>query len=343
MEYVPGRSLGRIIADEAMSLERALGLFEQILSALGAIHRCGIVHADVKSDNFIVERVDGADHVTMIDFGLAEVLGGAYPPELASDEVSVSGTPEYLAPEVIAGDTPLPASDLYGAGVILYELLTGSTPFCGGTANEIMARHVREPVIPPSERARDRGIPPEIDRVVLEALDKHPDARFRDAAAFAHALKAAAGAACGPDSHSGVPEDSALATAGVDTNSRPTTRQLARTSDASDASSGELEAPRRAIEDAIRTGDIAAIADGYLALANALVERHQVARAMRELQEGIDIVTEGGNPCGGDSPSCVDRLVIALAALYDDEGDPRHARHLAMSTDRSPTRTYAIR
>src|SRR5689334_22604680 len=184
MEYVPGRPLGRIIADEPMPLPRALDVCDQILSALDAVHRSGIVHGDVKSDNFLIEHVRGSDHVTMIDFGLAHVIGESTDADLAN-ELAISGTPEYMAPEVAAGGAPLPASDLYGAGVILYELLTGTTPFCGGTAIEVMARQARDRAIPPSECRPDRGIPPEIDRVVLQALDKRPDARFADAAAFA--------------------------------------------------------------------------------------------------------------------------------------------------------------
>lgn len=315
MEYVPGQPLGQIIANETIPLERALRLFDQILSALSAIHRSGIVHGDVKSDNFLVERVGAADHVTMIDFGLSRVLGSSSDAD-ATNELLICGTPEYMAPEVVGGDAPLPASDLYGAGVILYELLTGTTPFEGGSSYDVMARQVRDPVTPPSQRAADRPIPPEIDRVVLVALDKRPDARYATAAVFAREVAAAAAT---PGAHA--------------------------TASSPDCSSGlrhDSQAICRDIGAAIRRGDVTAIADGYLELANTLVEHRQLARATSELQEGIDVLTAGGDPRAADTPRCVDRLIIALAALYDDAGDPRHARRLATSTDRSPTWTSGM-
>jgi eukaryotic-like serine/threonine-protein kinase len=194
MEYVPGEPLGQVIAEQPISLARAIDIMEQILRALGAVHAAGIVHGDVKSENFLVETVAGHDRVTLIDFGLARLADAPHEPDLEKGEVMVSGTPEYMAPEIIGGDPPTRASDLYAAGVVLYELLTGATPFGGGTPVEIMLRHAREAVIPPSLRAPERDLPPGLDRVVLRALRKTPEARFSDAAAFARELRAAAAA-----------------------------------------------------------------------------------------------------------------------------------------------------
>ena len=120
MEHVPGRPLGRIIADEPVPLPRALDLFDQVLGALATTHGSGVIHGDIKSDNFLVEIVNGIDHVTLIDFGLAQVIAASARIDVEQGEVMVSGTPEYMAPEVIAGEPMSPASDLYGAGVILY-------------------------------------------------------------------------------------------------------------------------------------------------------------------------------------------------------------------------------
>jgi serine/threonine-protein kinase len=191
MEYIAGQSLGQLIADDDLPLPRALDLFAQVLGALGAIHALGIVHADIKSDNFLVENRGGRDHVRLIDFGLARLAGVPYEPDLENGEVMVSGTPEYMAPEIVAGQPPSAASDLYAAGTILYELLTGSTPFGGGSAIDIMLRQARDPVIPPSLRALERRISPALDRLVLRALHKRSDERFADAAAFARELEAA--------------------------------------------------------------------------------------------------------------------------------------------------------
>jgi serine/threonine-protein kinase len=176
MEYVPGRSLGQVIAEEAIPLARAVDLMEQILAALGAAHDAGVIHGDVKSDNFLVETSGGRDHVTLIDFGLARVVDAPHEIDVEDGEVMVSGTPEYMAPEVVAGDPPVRASDLYAAGVILYELLTGVTPFGGGTPVAIMLRHAREAAVPPSLRAPELDLPPALDRVVLRALHKSPAA-----------------------------------------------------------------------------------------------------------------------------------------------------------------------
>jgi serine/threonine protein kinase len=189
MEYVPGRPLAQLIAEESLPLPRALALFEQVLAALGSIHDAGIVHADVKCDNFLVDSVGGRDHVTMIDFGLARFAASSHSGDFEDGVEVVSGTPEYMAPEVIDGQPAVAASDIYGAGVILYELLTGTTPFGDGTGDEIMARHMNDAVVPPSLRCPDRNIAPALDRVVMRALEKRPEARFADAAAFARAIR----------------------------------------------------------------------------------------------------------------------------------------------------------
>ena len=99
---------------------------------------------------------------------------------------------------------------------------------------------------------------------------------------------------------------------------------------------------RREIGGALRRGDVAAITDGYLRLGNALVGDGQLAGAIHEVQEGIDILTAGGDPRGSDAPPGVDRLTFALAALYEMAGDRQLARHAATSTDHSPTWTLAI-
>jgi serine/threonine-protein kinase len=198
MEYVPGEVLGDVIAEQPISLARAVDMMEQVLRALGAVHAAGVVHGDVKSDNFLVETVAGRDRVTLIDFGLARLADAPHEIDMEDGEVMVSGTPEYMAPEIVAGNSPTRASDLYAAGVLLYELLTGTTPFGGGTPVEILTRHAREAVIPPSLRSPERDLPPALDRVVLRALRKAPEARFPDAATFARELRAVAAAPRAP-------------------------------------------------------------------------------------------------------------------------------------------------
>lgn len=210
MEYVPGEALGQVSAEQPFSLARAVEVMEQILGALGAVHAAGVVHGDIKSDNFLVETVAGRDRVTLIDFGLARLADAPHELDVEQGEVMVSGTPEYMAPEIVGGAAATRASDLYAAGVILYELLTGTTPFGGGTAVEIMLRHAREAVVPPSLRSPERDLPPAIDRIVLRALRKTPEARFADAAAFARELRAAAAAVQPPAARPELHDQAAL-------------------------------------------------------------------------------------------------------------------------------------
>ena len=305
MQYVPGRSLGRIIAEEVIAPARALGLMIQILAALRAVHAAQIVHGDVKSDNFIVEDLDGHDHVTMIDFGLARLPGQRPCVAITDGEVLVSGTPEYMAPEVLAGKPATIRSDLYGAGVVLYEMLTGTTPFIAEALAELAAQHQRDDLMPPSRRAPDRAIAAALDAVVRRALAEQPDDRFPDATAFAIALGRV---------------EAATAHANV--------RDL-----------------RARIGAALVRGEVPRIADGYLALAHVLAEHGDRSAAIRELEEGIDILTLSAGEPITNVASPADRLIVALAALHEEAGAPRRARRGAatgiggMLTRRVPATT----
>jgi hypothetical protein len=189
MEDVRGPTLTQLARQEPpIPITRALALVGQLLEALGAAHEVDVVHADLKSDNVLVETTRSGDRVRLIDYGLARLVDEV--PRARSGPVAISGTPEYMAPEVIEGAPPSVASDLYGVGVILYELVTGHTPFGGGGSSTIMERHVRDAVVPPSICHPARGIPPALDRVLSIALAKEASARYVDAAAFAAALAA---------------------------------------------------------------------------------------------------------------------------------------------------------
>ncbi len=312
MEHVPGRPLGRLIAEEPLPLARAIGLMSQILSALDAAHASGVVHADVKSDNFLVESLDGGDHVTLIDFGLARMDG------CTAIDGMVSGTPEYMAPEVIRGEPPTAASDIYSAGVILYEMLTGTTPFAGGKTADVLARQLQDVVVPPSLRAPERGLPRMIDEVVQRALSKDPEKRFDDAAEMARVLR---GVVRGKG-HRDVRDLhwDHIATAGATTQAcTPPPRRFARGSEARIAQIAEL---RHALGNAIVSGNIARIEEGYALLANALVRDGAFAEAAHELEEGIELL-------GQHVPS--ERLTAELQALYSDAAQRRTWR-LAIQT-----------
>lgn len=184
MEFLRGSTLTQVLRSEALSDARVADLLGQILSALEEAHEAGVVHADLKADNIVVERRRGDwDLVKVVDFGIARLVGQN---EDADD--FICGTPEYMAPEVIRGEDPTFASDLYSVGVLLYELLTGATPFTGAGSMEVLRRHVEDLPRPPSERHPERTIHPVLEQVALRALAKEPAERFADATAFREAL-----------------------------------------------------------------------------------------------------------------------------------------------------------
>ncbi|TMQ21491.1 MAG: hypothetical protein E6J91_02615 [Deltaproteobacteria bacterium] len=164
MDRAHGTALHQLIAQRGpLPLEQVATIASQLCGGLTAVHDARVVHADLKSHNVLVDDVD---IVTIIDFGLARSIA-----EASAQTDLVAGTPAYMAPEVIAGAHPSVASDLYAAAAIVYEMLTGSTPFCGHIST-ILTRQLSEPAEAPSQRAPSRRISPAIDRVLLHALDR---------------------------------------------------------------------------------------------------------------------------------------------------------------------------
>jgi serine/threonine-protein kinase len=189
MEYVRGTTLRQLLVDGGLASDRVIPIVRQILGALGTAHAAGVVHADVKTENVLVEMP--GEHIKLVDFGLARVGLAAVPSSRdARDEPFVAGTPEYMAPEIILGAPPSPSSDIYAAGILLHELLTGATPYGGGRAVDIFTRHVQDELVPPSVRFPDLDIPRALEVVLARALAKDADHRFHDAGAFADALAA---------------------------------------------------------------------------------------------------------------------------------------------------------
>jgi serine/threonine-protein kinase len=171
MRRISGEPMGdQLQEDGAFELARVRTIALQILSGLDAIHQAGLVHADLKSDNILL---DAGDRAVIIDFGLAR----APRTRLRDDEQVISGTPDYMAPELIRGTPITAAADIYAIGVILYEMVTGSTPFAAATASEIFHGHLDDDVVAPSLRRPDLPIPPALDAAICAALEKDPAAR----------------------------------------------------------------------------------------------------------------------------------------------------------------------
>lgn len=183
MELVRGPTLTQLVAEGPLVVDRALDIVGQILAGIEEAHLNGVVHADLKSDNVIVDqrRADW-DVVKVVDFGIARLLFN--PPE--GEDRSICGTPEYMAPETITGAAPSFVSDLYSVGIIFYELLVGHTPFVGGTTVEILTRQLRQAPTPPSQLRH--GLAGDVEAVCLRAIAKHPQDRYPDAGAFKAAI-----------------------------------------------------------------------------------------------------------------------------------------------------------
>jgi eukaryotic-like serine/threonine-protein kinase len=172
MEFLDGRTLKELIVGRgAAPINVAIEYARQILSALRFAHRHGIVHRDIKPHNVLV---DGEGRVKVTDFGIARA-GTSQMTETGS----IVGTAQYLSPEQAKGGEVDPRSDLYSLGVVLYELLTGKTPFDGETPVEIAMKHLSTTPKPPSALRPD--VPPELDMVVMRALAKNPDERYQSA------------------------------------------------------------------------------------------------------------------------------------------------------------------
>jgi len=173
MEHVEGRTLKELLVARGPSpLGIAIDYTRQILSALRFAHRNGIVHRDIKPHNVIV---DGEGRVKVMDFGIARAGAASQMTEAGS----IIGTAQYLSPEQARGAAVDQRSDLYSVGVVLYEMLTGTTPFSGESPVEIAMKHLSDPPRPPSVERPD--IPPDLDMIVLRALAKNPDDRFQTA------------------------------------------------------------------------------------------------------------------------------------------------------------------
>ncbi|MEN0014539.1 MAG: protein kinase, partial [Solirubrobacteraceae bacterium] len=179
MELLEGPTLKERIQKEGrIAPAEAVDLTEQILRAVRAAHRDGIIHRDLKPHNVILDELG---HPKVTDFGIAR--------RGASDMTatgSILGTAHYIAPEQAQGEVITPRTDLYAVGVVLYEMLTGRTPFEGDSAVSIALAHVNNE--PRSPRSIVPEIAPALDAVVMRALAKRPSDRFADADAFLAAL-----------------------------------------------------------------------------------------------------------------------------------------------------------
>jgi serine/threonine-protein kinase len=174
MEHVPGKDLKQLVRERGrFPYEQAIPLMIQACAGVGYAHRAGLVHCDIKPHNMLVSK-DMRLKVT--DFGIARALATIKPGE--RNDV-VWGSPLYFAPEQASGEAPTPASDVYSLGVVLYEILTGTTPFTASTADELARLHISARPLSVSEYVPD--VPPTLEEIVMKVLSKEPAARYRTA------------------------------------------------------------------------------------------------------------------------------------------------------------------
>jgi beta-lactam-binding protein with PASTA domain/predicted Ser/Thr protein kinase len=182
MEYLPGRSLKQLIRQEApLDPIRAIDITLQILKAARFAHRRGVIHRDLKPHNVII---DDADNAKVTDFGIARAGASDM-----TETGSIMGTAQYLSPEQAQGHAVSAGSDLYSIAVVLYEMLTGRVPFDAESAVTIALKHVSE--APPPMSAINPSVPPELEQVVMWALNKNPVDRPANADQFITALEQA--------------------------------------------------------------------------------------------------------------------------------------------------------
>ncbi|HEY1354450.1 MAG TPA: Stk1 family PASTA domain-containing Ser/Thr kinase [Ktedonobacteraceae bacterium] len=184
MELVEGTDLRRYLRSRGvLDIDRAIIIAHDVALGLGAAHRRSIVHRDVKPQNILVGK---GGSIKLTDFGIASVYKDINAERLTTTGMTL-GTVQYYAPEQAQGEIVNPAADVYALGIVMYEMLTGRTPFDGDTPVAVAMQHIQDPPVPPGEL--NPGIPQAVENIILRCLEKIPEMRFRDGSQLARALE----------------------------------------------------------------------------------------------------------------------------------------------------------
>jgi serine/threonine protein kinase len=192
MELLEGRPLsGLLQAQGHIPLEHAVEIIFQTLESLGEAHDKGILHRDIKPDNLFLQARAKGERVKVLDFGIAKLVGEGSDGTAITKTGMICGTPQYLSPEQVLGNSAVPASDLYSLGVVFYELLAGLPPFYSPTPMKLLLQHLNE--IPPPISVKNPlvAVPPSINRFVERVLAKQPEDRFATVGEFRSGLEEA--------------------------------------------------------------------------------------------------------------------------------------------------------
>lgn len=191
MELLHGESLGAYLENNAVDPDTALVIADQMLAGLAFAHAHGVLHRDIKPDNlFVATYPNGSRVIKLLDFGLVKFLDSSALGEQTTltQQGSIFGSPPYMAPEQSFGQPVDARADVYAAGVVLFELLTGNWPFYGEDVADLLRAHALEPV-PTLESARATlRARPELDGVIQTAMAKMPSGRYADAGEMRQAL-----------------------------------------------------------------------------------------------------------------------------------------------------------
>jgi len=196
MEALEGETLGqRLEREKRIPWLDALEILRGVLSGLRHAHGKNVVHRDIKPDNIFLAQKDGERVIKILDFGIAKLVAGdANDPASTRTGLTV-GTPAYLSPEQAVGGAITPASDLYSTSVVLYEMLTGRAPFEDTDPLAMLTAHVSRDVPPFAEVAPDLVVPPGLEQVILQGLQKVSSERTQSAIQYMEALDQVLGAA----------------------------------------------------------------------------------------------------------------------------------------------------
>jgi serine/threonine-protein kinase len=190
MEYLVGHTLkDHLRRNGAMTPDVAANYIAQACDALHEAHALGIVHRDIKPSNlFLAERRNGTRLIKVLDFGISKGLAGGETGASLTVGANIMGTPKYIAPERLQGNTRLdPRSDVWSLGAVLFELLTGEAPFVGATAAAVMAKIVSTP--PPDVGGKRPDVPAPLRAIVAKCLESAPEGRFPSAGELGRALR----------------------------------------------------------------------------------------------------------------------------------------------------------
>jgi serine/threonine-protein kinase len=185
---IDGEALDTLLKREGpLPIPRALAILRQVCVALQEAHAQGVIHRDLKPGNVLLRH---GDYVFVVDFGMAKIMtgGGGTGTTGLTQHNMVFGTPEYMAPEQARGDELDARCDVYAAGIILYELLTGAVPFTGTTPLNVLTAHLTSAPRRPREVAPERGISAALEAVVMYAIAKDPAHRYPTANALEAAI-----------------------------------------------------------------------------------------------------------------------------------------------------------